>query len=275
VQSTTGAPSNIWVIGGGSSSSLNSLAYSYDTSTWVSLGNITFTSCRKLRYINNKFYAFGSGSNTYAFSDNGIVWNGFGSNIPLQHIAFGNGFYIGVDNSSNIYKSFDGIEFTLTNNTALFSRLCVIYSEKLNLFLAGGEFSLAYSSDGVLWTNAIVDLEYIGDCKNITYNDDVYVVVGRNINGVSVIYSYDGITWLNSNLGAMTGSVNDIVWNGSVFIINGLNTLAYSSDGINWTQSFNVSFFRGLATQYDKLTENKREFALDFETFDESKKDEL
>ena len=76
---------NIWVAGGSaisSSTTFNTLSYSYDGISWTGLGKTIFTwKVNNINWVNNKFYACGQGLNTVATSANGISWTAKGTSL--------------------------------------------------------------------------------------------------------------------------------------------------------------------------------------------------
>lgn len=60
-----------------------------------------------------------------------------------------------------------------------------------------------------------------------------------NSGNVSLAYSYDGITWVPSNMTSLTKNCSRITYNGNMYIGSNAETgqLIYSYDGINWTSN--------------------------------------
>ena len=75
-----------------------------------------------------------------------------------------------------------------------------------------------------------------------------------NGNGTGVIvYSYDGITWTTVTQSILSVSVNNIEWNGTVFVAVGqgaTNCIAYSTDGITWLPATQSATTLGITTAY-------------------------
>jgi hypothetical protein len=120
--------------------------------------------------------------------------------------------------------------------------------------VAGGVNYIAYSHDGgVNWIGSVNDLiNPSGDINQIAWNGILWVAVGANsTNGVSIIYSSDGINWSSANNNPFfSGGAYGIAWNGSLWVATGFNNnnapstawVATSKDGINWTASSDTLF---------------------------------
>jgi hypothetical protein len=111
----------------------------------------------------------------------------------------------------------------------------------------------AYSDDGINWTQS-QDVASMIDYVNglgIGFYNSIWYIWGTKPNITftgSVIYSNDnGLTWvaattlpsLFTNVGGDAGSVNQIIYNGSIWVACGKisNRLAYSYDNITWNES--------------------------------------
>jgi hypothetical protein len=101
--------------------------------------------------------AVGSGTNTIAYSSDGITWTGLGKTI---FSAYGNGV------------AWNGTRW-----------VAVGY---------GTTNSIAYSSDGITWTEAGTSI-FSGEGYGVAWNGRRWVAVGQGTN--SIAYSSDGITW--------------------------------------------------------------------------------
>ena len=113
-----------------------------------------------------------------------------------------------------------------------------------SIWVAVGD-TIAYSSNGISWiplTNSVFSDTGYG----VAWNGKMWVAVGEGTTN-TIAYSSDGINWTGAtDLSGVAGSsVNifsnagfGVAWNGLMWIAigdGGLNTIAYSSDGIKWT----------------------------------------
>ena len=155
--------------------------------------------------------AFGSGTNTIAYSYDGIIWTGLGSTI-----------------------------FTTSGYSACWNG---------NLWVAVGEgtYSIAYSYDGINWSGVpsahIISSVTFQSGRGIAWNGTLFVAVGTNAGATGVVlYSYNGLKWYQSSMvsGNFPVTVNCVTWGQKYFVLGGTytlggNTMAYSTDGITWT----------------------------------------
>ena len=106
--------------------------------------------------------AVGNGTNSIAYSSDGITWTGIGTsifNIEGNGVAYGNGRWVAVGNGIN---------------------------------------SIAYSSDGITWTGRGISI-FSSYGYGVAYGNGRWVAVGYGTN--SIAYSSDGITWTGSSSG--------------------------------------------------------------------------
>ena len=155
--------------------------------------------------------AFGSGTNTIAYSYDGIIWRGLGSTI-----------------------------FTTSGYSACWNG---------NLWVAVGQgtYSIAYSYDGINWSGVpsdnIISSVTFQSGRGIAWNGTLFVAVGTNAGATGVVlYSYNGLKWYQSSMvsGNFPVTVNCVTWGQQYFVLGGTytlggNTMAYSTDGITWT----------------------------------------
>ena len=150
--------------------------------------------------------AFGSGTNTIAYSYDGISWRGLGSSV------FTSTGYCGCWNGT--------------------------------LWVAGGVSSgvgvLAYSYDGINWTVASQSI-LSTIVYSVAWNGTLFVAVGQGAS-TAIAYSYDGIFWQTSSSAAAVGFTTAycVAWGQKYFVVGSggsgaTNNIAYSTDGINWT----------------------------------------
>jgi hypothetical protein len=121
----------------------------------------------------------------------------------------------------------------------------------------GGPSTICTSSDGITWTGvdpsdnifyaAAGQLPFGG--WGVAWNGVMWVAVGADgLTTVKAVYSYDGSTWSESDLGTVAGPYGaefGVTWNGSVWIAAGADVsghcVAYSSNGVNWTEASSSS----------------------------------
>lgn len=183
--------------------------------------------------------AAGEGTNTLAYSYDGLTWTAIGNSIFTTYgLTIGyNGtiWSAGGGGTNSLAYSYDGIQWTGLG-TSTFTNFChtLVWSQTMCVAGGNGTNCLAYSYDGINWTGLGQTLfEYVW---GISCNEYLWIAVGQSIN--SMAYSYDGINWIpNPNYYALCAVGVCATWNGSMWVAGGQGTypLTYSYDGINWT----------------------------------------
>lgn len=203
--------------------------------------------------------------------NNGSNWNRINLGVsasPLSRFAWNGNMWvsvgIGESGVRTIRLSYDGINWILPNMTQsdqFFSTGSLI-SWNGNMWVAFGTDvdSLKrtfYSYDAFNWfpaTGAVFDFNAYA--KDLKWDGTKWLVFGdqnNNINYRSIQYSYDGKSWSFVQNVPFRNTVKQGVWNGSVWVCVGedpfiTSTIAYSSDGFNWSYA-NTSF----AGDYDNF----------------------
>jgi hypothetical protein len=217
-----------------------------------------------------------STANLY-YSDDGINWtvSTFIANTVQSICWCGNSFLIGLTGVTTSISSYDGINFSnigtsiqtfayawsqcLPNSDTTLSNVSIQHP---TLAFGSGTNNIAYSNDDINWkglgTGAFTAS---GICNGGCWNGTLWVAGGStsvdasgNGNGTGVmVYSYDGITWTTITQSILTVTVNDIEWNGTVFVAVGQGStycMAYSTDGITWLPVTETSSTLELTTAY-------------------------
>ena len=183
-------------------------AYSYDGINWgwqAASGPIG-TKMTDFDYNYNRFVAVGEGTNTMAYSDDGITWTSLGQ--PLSR---------GISVTSN-----DKIWVATGQKDSLIST--IVYSEDngVTWFDASNASDLTQGSGTIFTTRA----------NQAAWNGDMWVVVGGGTN--SIAHSNDGKNWTGLGI-IMFGEGKGVSWTGSKWVALGsVNRIGYSYDGINW-----------------------------------------
>lgn len=175
-------------------------------------------------------------------------------------VAGGRGIY-------RLASSFDGITYTysIVGTTTNHPGAIIIQPNGIAwnglLWVAVGipvspqTHTMAYSSDGIWWFPATGNT-FTNAGYSIAWNGSIWLAGGSTtVNSVSVcnvIYSNDGITWLNTNdgLNLFDGFCAAIAWNGNMWVAGGgldgsslsTKTMAYSYDGQTWVPLNNTVF---------------------------------
>ena len=258
-------------IGGASSEANYKLAYSYDGITWTGVEGSTslFTNfAHSVATNGTTWVAVGNGGNSYAYSYDGITWVGLGTTIGPYGINRGfsvkwinelGKYFMGVHGGTQFAYSYDGINWDWqTSSSPIGTKMTDFdYNHSKSRFVAVGEGTntMAYSDNGITWTSLGKPLSR---GISVTSNDKIWVATGQKDSLIStIVYSEDnGLTWIdasnatNSALGS--GSIfstrcTQSSWNGLMWVAvgTGTNSIAYSTDGKNWTGLGNTIFGEG------------------------------
>ena len=183
-------------------------------------------------YGNGKYVAIASGSNTFAYSTDGITWIETSNGLTKRNwysVYYGNGKYVAIAYDSNTFAySTDGITWTETSNglnRRNWSSIC--YGNNKYVAVATGSNIFAYSTDGITWTETNNGLSE-RDWWSICYGNGKYVAIISDSN--TFAYSTDGITWTETSNGLNSRTWRSVCYgNGKyVAIAYNSNTFAYT-----------------------------------------------
>jgi hypothetical protein len=181
-------------------------------------------------------------SNILYSADNGETWNYFTASNPSQSYVLLNVAYNG------------GQLATTRSNT--------LTSDKL--WLTAGSLGIHYYRDGATsWEPVITTSKLPLSNSGIAYNGRLWVTTGINANStnptifINTQWSLDGITWYKAESGGFdwdgfsaTYGGNAVAWSGSQWVAVGIgasvnNSIIYSGDGKNWSNSLSGGFLNG------------------------------
>ena len=173
-------------------------------------------------YGNGKFVAVAYGSNTAAYSTDGITWTAatMPSSSGWKFGTYGNGKFVAVtDNRNKAAYSTDGITWTAFKISLFESLDSVTYGNGRFVAVGNGSNTAAYSTDGITWTAAT--LPSSGSWSSVTYGNGRFVAVGNGSN--TAAYSTDGITWTAATLPS-SGSWSSVTYGNGRFVAVASNT---------------------------------------------------
>ena len=255
------------------SSTLSTIAKSFDGITWVSSTNNPFSfsgdGAAGIAWNGSYWIAVGGYTISIVKSTDGMTWTN-STNNPFEGgfgigVAWNGSYWIAVGTNTTpaticIVKSFDGMIWTPSFNNPFEGGGAFGIAWNGTYWVAGGKnidgtVSIAKSTDGMTWTNS-TNNPFSGEfgALGIAWNGSYWVAGGKNTDGtVSIAKSTDGMTWTNSTNNPFTGgNANRIGWNGSYWVASGSDaaftiSLATSVDGMNWVTSTNNPFSGGAA----------------------------
>ena len=184
-------------------------------------------------YIQHPTIAMGSGTNTIAYSDDGIAWRGLGNTVFTSaghDVAWNGVMWVAVGAGGNtLAYSTDGLQWTGLGNTIFTTAAnAVAWNGTYWLATGAGTNTLAYSKNGIQWTGLgrpVFSIQGYG----IAWNGTAWVATGAG--GNTLAYSTNSITWTGIGTSIFTANGYDVVSNGVYWVAtgSGTNTLAYTS----------------------------------------------
>ena len=104
-------------------------------------------------------------------------------------------------------------------------------------------YSVLYSSDGITY-NKLEQGQFTTNAFGCTWNGQYWLAGDYNSGGNlgTIRRSFDGITWTPNETGGMDGGARNFGWNGTTWIAVGnsadyVNSIQYSYDGVNWSNT--------------------------------------
>ena len=163
------------------------------------------------------------------------------SNVEWKDICYGNGKYIAVGYSQSAIYSTNGNSWTVFNMPEAYNWNSVCYGNDKYVAVAYNSEYAAYSTDGTSWELALLPSN--DKWYKVIYGNNKFIAINKEGEQNKVIYSTDGITWNNVNIGEAndTTKIMDICYGNGKFIIvtkddtKTNNKFFYSTDGITWT----------------------------------------
>jgi hypothetical protein len=263
----------LWVAVGFSSGAVFA-AYSYDGLNWVksisaNFGSIGYT----VAWGNDKFVAGGGSTTKLFYSYDGKTWTActITVSIRIDSVAFNGTIWVAVgsnSSSSGVFYSYDGITWTITPSSVLNATNscgCAAWSPSLNKWAIAGKDAAYYSSDGINWTSAsftVAPTGFLG--YSMAWCGNKFIMSSLTTGTINSGYtSPDGQIWTAFTLTnwPVTNVTNGmgVAWsvtqpNSSQELVNvaiqqptlafgsGVNTIAYSYDGIQWSGIGNTLF---------------------------------
>jgi hypothetical protein len=230
------------------------LAYSYGNNVWNSVSMPTLTYAQRIKWNGTMFVAISWSTVSIFYSYNGIQWNSVDSgdmtfcncvahNTPLENqIVFKERTYVmGSGSPNTLLYSYDGFSWKGLG-TSVFANYCTGIVSSGSIWVASGSYNntIAYSYDGINWTGiGKTAINGWGNC--VGYNGSIWLVGGFSSDGFKQIASSNTGTSFTGVASPFIDSCTGIAWNGNLWVAVGYwtNTIAWSTDGTNWTLVLN------------------------------------
>lgn len=178
----------------------------------------------------------GGQSDAIIHSADGLTWERFSTGIDesVGAIAASPDRIIALDDSGDILASDDGEAWTVLLDTDLLDFRSIVYRDDIYLAMAEGDLILR-STDGVTWTEVLDASDTNSNFAGLGALADRFVAVGGR---GEIAWSTDGLSWETGIFLDFTAIVREVsVANGILFAGCDSGIVAYTSDGVNWTES--------------------------------------
>jgi hypothetical protein len=254
-----------WVaVGEGSS---HTIAVSYNgVDRWVGLGKTIFSTagyCIAKTDTNSIWVAGGEGTNTLAYSVNGINWTGLGTTVfqtSCKSVVWNGTIFVACgDGGTTFAYSANGSSWVTLGASLLTTGVGISTNNSL-----GGVFIknpiLALGADSTNTISLTVDgNKYIGLGKltfstagrHAVWSGDKWVAVGEGTN--TIASSTDSLSWTGAGTSIFSTRGYYIIYTGSLYIAmgEGTNTIATSSDAITWSSQNSTFTTAGRGVYYN------------------------
>lgn len=153
-----------------------------------------------------------------------------------QSIVYGKGVYVAIRNSEAIGYSYDGIAWYRAHILPGSSFYTIAYGNGMFVTCSTSEY-VAYSYDGINWfySDSNTGDTPIDSPQIVKFFNDRFFIVSGAVLD-KVAYSLDGITWTQVTLPSARWWADAAFGNGTYVVIYHWGYLAYSSDLVNWTE---------------------------------------
>jgi hypothetical protein len=263
---------SLWVAGGQDSNTNGIVGYSSDGINWTAApsGSAIFTNfCETIAWNGSLWVAGGSSTSAgvVAYSSNGITWTESTSGTALftancYSVAWNGTIWVAGGSTSSdgvVAYSYDGETWIQsTGGSSFFKGACKTVAWNGSMWVAGGTGTagaglLARSTDGNSWTGiTLVSGLFSTGVNGVAWNGGLWVAVGNGV--LPVGYSSNGTTWTaasggsNGNANTLFSSCQTVAWNGTYWIVGGIDKSAppgagligKSSNGKTWTAASTI-----------------------------------
>ena len=244
----------------------NIMAYSTDGISWTQGNMPSNQQWTSVCYGNGKFVAVAQSTNNIAYSTDGISWieGNMSNNDSWQSVCYGNDKYVAVGVSfTSAVITFRGFPLSQVSTEAK-ERIYQLTSldelenpisetDLADKYHNGNTLYIENADGGTEWWK-IIDNTKLGkeintegekgnigsnvSWQSVCYGNGKYVTVTNDYpDGSNIMaYSTDGISWTQGNMPSSQQWSSICYGNGKFVAVAQGNIMAYSTDGIQWTQ---------------------------------------
>jgi len=180
-------------------SGTNTLAYSADGINWTAVGSIFTTAGNSVTWNGKFFVAAGQGTNTLAYSPNGVTWTGETTTSPFSTTGVGAGIVTNLGVGGTIVAP----NYSITTQP-----LWVAAGTKGNSVLTAQNYStLAYSYNGITWSGVQNSpFEIQGNSVAYSPSQKLWVATGSATQLYNIISTTGLVFYYNFNKDSFSGS---------------------------------------------------------------------
>jgi hypothetical protein len=146
--------------------------------------------------------------------------------------------FVAISYGDKAAYSADGINWSSATLPSSAEWRSVTYGNGMFVAITCNSDKAAYSTDGVNWSSATLPSSAVW--YSVTYGNGIFVAVAFNSNKAT--YSVDGINWSPVILPSTSTYVSVVYGDDKFVVITLEDTVAYSTDGINWQLSRSSTF---------------------------------
>ena len=232
-----------------SNTAANQVIVSQDGITWTGYAAAAANQWWDVCYGNGRFVAVaqsGAG-NRVMTSPDGKTWTirTSAANYPWTKVVYGNGIFVATAGSGGVgsfamYSTDNGVTWTLSGIPAQTINNINGLTFGDGKFVAMGARSYV-STDGINWTQGTTNLSDVQ--WSVVYGNGRFVAVEGDAFSPNSAYSVDGLTWTLASVPFVAAGWDGIAFGGGKFVAisAGSQTVATSTNGINWTSQTLVS----------------------------------
>ncbi len=207
--------------------------------TWgpeVPLGN---GNARDVIFGGNQFLMVGDFGFMLTSSDgNNWLVQTSGTSSSLNAALFAGGQYVAAGTQGTVLTSPDAVTWTSHQ---------IATQPFINDVTYNGSFYVAVTREGKIYTSpgavnwAAEPSPVSTPLNSVTWNGSLFIAVGAGTTGI-ILSSSDGVSWTQQTTPSGIFGLNDVIWDGTQFIVVGTNAaILTSANGINWNPAVTIT----------------------------------
>jgi len=223
------------------------LAYTYNLIAWYIVPNPFTTNIYAIATNGTEWVAVGEGAYTIAHSYDGIVWTGVSAPFTTRGVCVawnGAQWVAGGVGTYQVASSPDGINWTGSTTTG--NVTSVVATTAATWIATTDAGDIVQSTDGLVWSSVpgstIFSLAGVAICSRKQPSFTEFLCTTKPSS--PFVYSIGRKSWTIATT-IISGQANSFAWNGRRWVAGlqgGLDTIAYSDDGINWIGIASIIF---------------------------------